>query len=190
MARQRRCAPPGAIHHVTNRANRRRVIFHKPEDYAAFVRVLEAACHRFQMRLIGFCLMPNHWHLIVWPSEDVSISSYMHWLTSTHVRRYHEHYGLVGTGHLYQGRFRNRVFLDETRLMTALRYVEANPLKAKLVERAELWEWSSLPLRVNGDAAALLCECPVNLPSNWAQVINETSPITGVSPPQKRPAKP
>lgn len=175
MARGPRCTQPGAIHHVTNRGNRRRVIFHKREDYAAFIRILEEAGSRFAMRLIGYCLMPNHWHLILWPPKDVSISAYMHWLTSTHVRRYHEHYRLVGTGHLYQGRFSNQVFEDEARLLTALRYVEANPLKAKLVDRAELWDWSSLRLRMNGDAAALLCECPVPLPPNWAQHINETT---------------
>lgn len=188
MPRAPRSAPPGAIHHVTNRGNRRRVIFRKPADYRAFLRVLAMASRRFEVRLIGFCLMPNHWHLIVWPPEHVSISAYMHWLTSTHVRRYHEHYSLVGTGHLYQGRFGNRVFLDERRLLTALRYVEANPLRARLVERAELWEWSSLPLRLGGDKGALLCECPVALPANWAQVINESTPA-GLRAPQSTSRK-
>lgn len=175
MARARRCAPPGAIHHVTNRGNRRRVIFHKPGDYAAFIRILGEARDRYRMRLIGFCLMPNHWHLILWPPHDVSLSAYMQWVTSTHVRRYHAHYGLTGTGHLYQARFANKLFADERRLLSALRYVEANPLKAKLVKRAEDWPWSSLRLRVHGDPDNLLCPCPIALPSNWSEYIDATT---------------
>lgn len=172
MARRRRCAPPGAIQHITNRGNRRRTIFHKEEDYSAFLSILTEAGTRFGMRVIGFCLMPNHWHLILWPPKDVSVSAYMHWLTSTHVRRYHLHYGLVGTGHLYQARFNNRVCPDERRLLSTIRYVEANPLRAKLVESAAQWEWSSLWLRVHGDEADLLCDCPVTLPPDWPQYVD------------------
>jgi putative transposase len=175
MARRRRCAPSGAVHHVTNRANRRHTIFKKPADYSAFLKILREAGTRFHMRLIGFCVMPNHFHLILWPPIDVSLSEYMHWVTSTHVRRYHEHYGLVGTGHLYQARFGNRVCPDDRRLLSAVRYVEANPLRAKLVERAEEWQWSSLWLRVHGDLDRLLCECPVTLPPDWSKYIDATT---------------
>jgi putative transposase len=73
VARKIRQAPRGAIHHVVNRGNRRDVIFRKSGDYAAFVEVLTQACSRFEMRLLAFCVMPNHWHLVLWPPEHVSI---------------------------------------------------------------------------------------------------------------------
>jgi putative transposase len=119
--------------------------------------------------------MPNHWHLILWPDFNVSLSAYMHWLTSTHVRRYHTHYELVGTGHLYQARYRNHVCADERRLLATIRYVEANPLAAGLVARARDWKWSSLPMR-DGDADdGLLVPCPIELPANWAQYVDDTT---------------
>ena len=175
MPRKPRYAPPGAIHHVTNRANRRKTLFFKSGDYKAFIALLFEACARKNVRLIAFCLMANHFHLIVWPREGASLSAFMHWLTSPHVRRYHAHHGLVGTGHLYQERFRNRVITTDEKLVIAVRYVEANPLKAKCVDRAEKWEWSSLRLRAEGDPEGLLCECPVPLPSDWSTYVDQTT---------------
>jgi putative transposase len=173
MARAPRDAQPGAIHHVVNRGNRRTVIFHKPGDYDAFIAVLREAIHKFRMRLLAFCIMPNHWHLVLWPAEDVSLSAFMQWLTSTHVRRYHAHYDLVGTGHLYQARYRNDVCKDERRLLTTVRYVEANPLAAKLVRRARDWKWSSLALRTSSDAEDILTPCPIELPRNWPEYVDQ-----------------
>ena len=89
---------PECVHHAVNRGNRKTAIFHKPGDYKAFLRVLAQAKTRFEMRILAFCLMRNHWHLVLWPDRQEAISAFMHWLTSTHVRRYHLHYDLVGTG--------------------------------------------------------------------------------------------
>ncbi len=175
MARSLRNSAPGRIHHVLNRGNRRQVIFHKPGDYKAFMRVLVEATARFGLKLIAFCLMNNHWHLVLQPNEKVSISKYMHWVTSTHVRRYQVHYEIVGEGHLYQRRFTNRPCRGERDLLGLIRYVEANPLKAGLVNRAEHWRWSSLRLRLHGDPDGLLADCPIELPRNWADYINKTT---------------
>jgi putative transposase len=175
MARAPRNAQPGAIHHVMNRGNRRSVIFHKPGDYDAFIEILREACEKFKMRLIAFCLMPNHWHLVLWPGEDVSLSAFMQWLTSTHVRRYHAHYDLVGTGHLYQERYRNEVCTDERRLFATIRYVEANPLAAKLVGCARAWRWSSLSMRVISGDQDFLTACPIELPPNWPEYVDQTT---------------
>jgi putative transposase len=177
MGRALRNAQPGAIHHVVNRGNRRAVIFHKPGDYDAFVQLLGEACGKFAMRLIAFCVMPNHWHLILWPSEDVSLSAFMQWLTSTHVRRYHAHYELVGTGHLYQARYRNHICRDERRLLATIRYVEANPLKAGLVRRARDWKWSSLSMRLTSGENDFLTPCPIELPRNWADYVDLTTKV-------------
>ena len=175
MTRKIRNPQPGAIHHVVNRGNRRAVIFHKDGDYDAFVEVLREACERFGMRLLAYSVMPNHWHLVVWPGEDVSLSAFMQWLTTTHVRRYHAHYEIVGTGHLYQDRYRNVVCDNERRVLATIRYVEANALAANLVDSAKDWRWSSLWLRANGDEGKLLSECPIELPANWATYVDVTT---------------
>jgi putative transposase len=167
---------PNAVHHVYNRGNRKAVIFHKRDDYRAFFSILEEAQERFRMRMLSFCVMRNHWHLVLWPDERVSISTYMHWVTTTHVQRYHAHYGLRGTGHLYQDRFQNPICRDHRGVLAVMRYVEANPLTAHLVQRAEDWEWSSLRLRLDGDEGNLLAPGPVPLPPNWRTIVNETRP--------------
>jgi putative transposase len=178
VTRRIRDAQPGAIHHVVNRGNRRAVIFHKDGDYDAFVEVLREACARFGMRLLAFAVMPNHWHLVVWPAPDVSLSAFMQWLTTTHVRRYHAHYEIVGTGHLYQDRYRNAICENERRVLATIRYVEANALAANLVESARDWRWSSLWLRANGDEGRLLSECPIALPANWPTYVDVTTKRT------------
>jgi putative transposase len=176
MARSSRDTAPGQVHHVVNRGNRRKIIFHKRGDYLAFFTLLEEAVARFGMRLIAFCIMRNHFHLVLWPDEKVSISAFMHWLTSTHVRRYHAHYQLTGTGHLYQARYRNDVCRDTRGVLAVIRYVEGNPLAAGLVSRAQDWEWSSLRVRVNGDEAGLLAPGPIELPKNWTTYVNVNTP--------------
>jgi putative transposase len=176
MPRSLRYAAPGCIHHVWNRGNRRQAIFHKPGDYKAFIRILVEARHRFGIQLISFCVMKNHWHLVIKPTDRVSISAYMHWVTSTHVRRYQLHYDIVGSGHVYQRRFKNRVCRNsERRLLVLIRYVEANPLKAGLVRRSEQWRWSSLWLRLHGDPDGLLAECPIALPAEWADYLTQST---------------
>lgn len=176
MARACRTATAYAVHHVYNRGNRKKPIFHKWGDYRAFYKLLQEASAKFGMRVLAFCIMKNHWHLVLWPADEESLSDFMHWLTSTHVRRYHAHYGLTGTGHLYQDRYKNRICKDERGVLAVMRYVEANALSAKYVKRAEDWEWSSLRVRLRGDPGRLLSEGPVPLPENWTAFVNETRP--------------
>ena len=176
MARARRKTAPGCVHHIVNRANRKKEMFHKEEDYRAFFDVLGEAVDRFEMRMLAFCIMRNHWHLVLWPDEEVSLSAFMHWLTSTHVRRYHAHYQLTGTGHLYQARYRNDVCRDDRGVLAVMRYVEGNPLAAGLVRQAQDWPWSSLRLRVTGEDRGLLVDGPIPLPSNWTAFVNENTP--------------
>jgi putative transposase len=177
MARPRRNTAPNAIHHVVNRANRRKLIFRKRRDYVAFLSVLDEAVHKFGVRLIAFCVMPNHWHLVVWPDDTVSLPAFMHWVTSTHVRRYHLHYGLTGTGHLYQSRYRNHVCTDDRGVLAVLRYVEGNPVAAGLVPQAQSWEWSSLWSRTKGNDRGFLSDPPLALPENWAAYINDNTSV-------------
>jgi putative transposase len=96
------------------------------------------------MRLPAYCLMPNHFHLLLWPREDGDLSRFMRWLTITHTQRWHAHHRTAGTGHLYQGRFKSFPVQSDERFLTACRYVERNARRAGLVERAQDWRWGSL----------------------------------------------
>ncbi len=145
-------------------------MFHKPEDYDAFVDLLALACDRLRMRVFGWCLMPNHFHLVVRPYADDDLGRWMQWLMTSHVRRYHRHY--ESEGHVWQGRFKAFPVQADDHLLTVLRYVERNPLRAGLVDRAEAWRWSSLALRAQDPRPKLLAPCPVKLPRNWPTLVN------------------
>ncbi|HEX4149094.1 MAG TPA: transposase, partial [Pirellulales bacterium] len=144
MPRRKRVSTGGFVYHVLNRAVARQRIFCKQADYLAFEQVLEEAQARVPMRLLSFCLMPNHWHMVVWPRGDGDLSEYLRWLTVTHTKRWHSHHHTTGSGALCQGRFRSFPIEEDEHFTTVCRYVERNPLRAKLVARAEHWRWSSL----------------------------------------------
>ena len=117
------------------------------------------ASARLPVDLLGYCLMPNHFHLVLRPHHDGDLGRWMQWLLTAHVRRYHRHY--VTTGHVWQGRFKAFPVEDDDHLVTVLRYVERNPLRAELVSRAEDWKWSSLPRWQRGDPLLWRGEMPV-----------------------------
>src|SRR5205823_8817177 len=137
MGRALRVSLGGYVYHVLNRANARLPLFTKDADYAAFEHVLKEAGERFRLPVLAYCLMPNHWHLLLWPQEDGLLSRYMGWLTLTHTQRWHAHRGNTGSGHLYQGRFKSFVIQEDDHFLVAARYVERNALRAGLVQRAE-----------------------------------------------------
>ena len=103
MPRHAQHAPGGVIYHVLNRAAGRMKLFRDDADYAAFIRALAETIERIPMRVCGYCLMPNHWHLALWPARDGELPRFMQRLTTTHVRRWLEHRGRVGMGSVYQG---------------------------------------------------------------------------------------
>jgi putative transposase len=132
--------------------------------------------------------MPNHWHLVLRPRAAGALSEFMRWITVTHVRRYHgfrDHPtggGGGGGGHVYQGRYKCFCVADDAHFLTLCRYVEANPLRAKLAARAEAWPWSSLHQRLTRRSAPPppLASWPVDRPPNWTALVNrdmETSEI-------------
>ncbi|HEY2893759.1 MAG TPA: transposase, partial [Pirellulales bacterium] len=139
-------------------------------DFAAFVDLMAAANDRLPLRILGYVLMPNHFHLVLWPRADGDLSRWMQWLLTSHVRRYHRHYH--GSGHVWQGRFKAFPIEQDEHLLTVLRYVERNPLRAKLVRRAEAWAWSSLSWRTAGQRPDLLSAWPVACPRNWISHVN------------------
>ena len=143
----------------------RQTIFHKDEDYAAFERVLAEAYQRVPLRVLAYCLMPNHWHFVFWPRSDTELGEFTKWMTHTHTQRWHAHYHTSGSGHLYQGRYKSFPVQSNLHLLLVLRYVERNALRANLVNRAQDWTWSSLWRRENKRGLAMLAD--------WAAFVNE-----------------
>jgi putative transposase len=172
MPRVGRIAPGGVIYHVLNRGNGRKTLFHKDADYAAFVKLLAEVTESVPVRVLAYCLMPNHWHLVLWPRQDGELSKFMLRLTTAHVRRCYAHYRRTEGGHLYQGRFKNFPIEEDRHLLTVIRYVEANALRARLVKRAEQWPWNSLHARAGIEGEKLLDDWPVDRPADWAAVVN------------------
>jgi putative transposase len=176
MPRIARVAPGGYVFHVLNRGNERRTIFETDSDYLAFLRVLGESLERSPLRVCAWCLMPNHWHLILWPEKDGQLGAFMQRLTTTHVRRWRLFRHSVGHGHLYQGTYKSFPVEQDEHFYTICRYVERNPLRARLVRRAENWPWSSLGAASHPAAVAeapLLAAWPVPRPRSWAQQVNQ-----------------
>ncbi len=149
-------------------------IFRKPGDYEAFERVLAEGLERYDVELLTYCLMPNHWHLVARPRTDEALGRWMCWVGVTHVRRHHEHYHSRGGGHLYQGRFKSFPVAEDDYFVALCRYVEANALRAGLVERAEEWPWSGLWRRAQKapKIALPLAAWPVERSRNWVARVN------------------
>jgi putative transposase len=172
MPRRLRFATGGFVYHALNRAVARAALFETPADFDAFEKVLLEAKDWRPVRLLGWCVMPNHWHLVLWPRADGDLSEFLRWLSVTHSRRWHSHHRTAGTGALYQGRFKSFPVQQDEHLLAVLRYVERNPLRAGLVERAEQWRWSSLRHRGGAEQSAGLDAGPVALPGDWRQWVN------------------
>ncbi len=170
MPRTSRASRGGFVYHVLNRGNGRSDVFHKDDDFGAFVNLMREAHERIPMRLTGFCLMTNHFHLLLWPHEDGDLSRWMQWLMTSHVRRYHRHYN--GSGHVWQGRFKAFPVQSDEHYLTVLRYVERNPLRANMVARSQDWEWSSLKPTVRSGPEGLLCDGPIGKPAHWTRHVN------------------
>ena len=173
MPRTARACQGGFGYHVLNRGNGRRTVFHKDRDFDAFLKLLREAGERVPMRLLAFCLMPNHFHLALWPRHDGELSDYLMWLLTAQVRRYHQHYH--SSGHIWQGRFKAFPIQEDEHLLAILRYIERNPVRANLVEHAREWAWSSTALVGEADARVrpILDPGPVPRPAPWLQHVDE-----------------
>ncbi|MBX3414978.1 MAG: transposase [Pirellulales bacterium] len=154
MPRPLRPIDDGLIYHVINRGNNRQDVFHKPADYQAFLQTLVDLKARKPFELYGYCLMRNHFHLLLRPTAAASISRIVQSLLVSHTARYHAHYR--SGGHVWQGRFKSPVIQHDEHLLTVLRYIEANPLRARLVARAEEYAWSSYRLHALGEVNTLV----------------------------------
>lgn len=167
------------IYHVINRANGRQTIFKTAEDYRHFERLLEVAVEEKDMRVLAYVLMPNHWHLVLYPHSDGDLGRFMQWLTLTHTQQYRARTETIGYGQLYQGRYKSFLIQNDNHLLTVLKYVERNPVRAKLARTCEAWRWGSAHRRIQGTPRErkLLASLPVDLPRNYRSWINSPEKI-------------
>ncbi len=175
MPRDRRLALADLCYHVVNRGNRRAETFHDAEDYEIFLRLLARARHACPMRVAAYCLMPNHFHLVLWPAGDGDLGRFMHLVTTAHVRRHHMRHGT--SGRIWQGRYKSFPIQQDHHLLAVLRYVERNPLHAGLVPSAERWPWSSLSLERRG---GIPVESPLPRSRDWESWVNRPQTETEV----------
>ena len=171
MARLKRCLAEGLTYHVINRGNSKQKVFHKNQDYNAFFRLMKEAKKRYPLNIYAYCMMPNHFHLILMPDQPHHLSKWMHWLMTIHARRYHYFYKT--SGHLWQNRFKSFIIQNDEHLITVLRYVEGNPVRAKLVLSSKDWLWSSHRERIGKESGKILDTLPIKLPSNWTEYVDK-----------------
>jgi len=186
MPRKPRNTPGGLVYHVLNRSVGRMTLFRKPADYAAFERCLLEAHARHPTRLLAYCVMPNHWHLILWPRRDGELTKFIAWLTMTHAQRWRHARALVGLGPLYQGRFKAFPVQTDPHFLTVARYVERNPVRAGLAARAQDWPYTSARARSDAESSAntgrhatetpdlraILAPWPLNPPDDYLNWVN------------------
>ena len=173
MPRRQMAGTAGFVFHVMNRAARRQTLFRDATDYRRFLRAFAHVHDRAPVDLFAFCLMPNHFHFVLRPSEDGQLAEFMRLGTVTHSMRWQWHNGSSGGGCVYQGRYRAFPIQTQRYFLNACSYVEGNALRSCLVSRAEDWEWSSLSARCKNCHILPLQEWPILRPDNWIEFVNE-----------------
>jgi len=171
MPRSRRIVVPGCPLHVVNRGNDRRVVFAEPVDYGSFLALMREGRERYPVQVIAYDLLPNHFHLVLRTGNLAALSAYMHFIQRSHACDLRAIARTRGQGHVFQRRYWSGVIESDGHLLNVVRYVEANALRASLVDKAENWEWGSLWERVTGDRD-LLTPVPFYLPDGWPTIVN------------------
>ncbi|MDB5188909.1 MAG: hypothetical protein JWM92_507 [Candidatus Nomurabacteria bacterium] len=176
MPRQPRNDTGNRIYHVINRANARLKIFESDSDYELFENLLMKALSRFSIKLYAYTNMPNHFHLVLYSEKPAEVSKFMHWLSGAFTQHWHTRHATMGSGHLFQGRYKSFPIQNGNHLLQVLLYVERNAVRAKLVKRAEEWRWCSAWIRKYGNEKQkkMLSEWPIDVPKDYLNVLNKT----------------
>ena len=140
MPRAPRVEVPGGIHHVTARGVRRLPIYTSETDYRLFLDILGLVAEKFGWRVLAFCLMPNHYHLVI-ETPLANLSAGMHALNGRYARAFNDRHG--HTGHLFEARFGAVLVRRDEHLLELVRYVHRNPVRARLCREPGEWGWSS-----------------------------------------------
>ena len=170
MPRGPRQLQSNVVYHIYNRRNEKQCLFESEDDYTDFVDLIWRAKARYDVRLHAYCVMRTHWHLALSATVPGTISRYMGWLGGTHATQFRFLSDTRGLGHVYQGRYCCVATEGIVHYVRLIRYIESNPLRAGLVERAEEWLWSSLHDRRKPDHS--LDSGPWKLPSDWLSIVN------------------
>lgn len=171
MPRVSRGLADGLIYHIINRGNGRQQVFHTEGDYRAFVDLMAEAKERHPVKVFAWCIMPNHFHLLVSPERADDLSRWMQWFMTSHVRRYHRFH--KSSGHIWQGRYKSFIVQEDKHLLTAVRYIEGNPVRAHLVQSAKEWSWSSHIGRTANDES-IVDDLQIELPVDWTNYVDQT----------------
>ena len=169
MPRIARGETAGGIYHIINRGNMRMQVFDDGDDYEYFLALVKQGFKREKIELHAYCLMPNHFHLLVVPKYEKSLSRAMQWIMTSHVRHYHKKNKT--SGHVWQGRYKSFIVQQESYYHTVIRYIEANALRAGLVKEAQEWMYGSLAERLY-QVRAMLDEPYVELDRSWKDEVN------------------
>lgn len=172
MPRRPRVSTGQFVFHVLNRAVQGVTLFETAADNELFVDLFAEAARRVPIRILAFVIMPNHWHLVLWPLTDYSLSPFMKWLTGTHAMKWRATRGSQGRGAVYQGRFKAIAVQHDAHFLTLCRYVERNPVRARLVARAENWRWSSAAPANSSARWPVMSAWPVSKPEDWSDRLN------------------
>lgn len=175
MPRRLRKLPPGSVVHVVNRGNDKRRLFECAAEFEDFLQLVLWAKGQCPVRIVAYCIMGNHWHFVFWVQSEGDVSWFLHRLTGTHAKFWRRRTRTVGCGHVYQDRFHDSKVFTEAYYYNVLRYVEQNPLRAHLVRHSKDWRWSSLAERLGNDRN-ILDVGPVDLPTDWPQLVDEDLP--------------
>lgn len=180
MPRRARTEPDPHFFHVINRSARRVPMFARPKDYREFLAILREGLKRHPVPLVAYCLMNNHWHLVVGPTGTALLSKLMHWVTTTHAVRLNLRQGRTGEGAVYQGRFKSHPLESPGSLLRAIRYVERNALSAGLAQRAQSWPWGSLADRLRSHPSMPMTNVPILTSAAWIAYVNSSHPMDRV----------
>jgi putative transposase len=172
MPRRRRISPDGFVQHIVNRGDHRETLFHKPADFRAFLALMAEAAFRVPMRIVAYCIMRNHFHLLLWPYHGIDLPAYMQLLMNLHIQRYLRHYPPESRGHIYQGRYTNSLIEGDHSFLRVMRYVEANALTAGIVNRAEHYKWTSVSQHASDPGRPPLVDGPLARPADWLTFVN------------------
>ena len=171
MPRNRRRLVDGFTYHVLDRGNGKKRVFHQDQDFVSFIKLMKEAKKRFPVDIFAYCLMPNHFHFVLRSSQADNLSRWMHWLLTVHSRRYHHYYKT--SGHIWQGRFKSFMIQNDEHLLTVLRYVEGNAVRAKLVLSSKDWPWSSHRQRISEVPEKIVDDLPIEFPYDWIGFVDE-----------------
>jgi len=185
MPRRSRSSLRASYFHVINRSANGMVLFTQPADYRAFLSILGQAFEQHSMRLIAYSMMPNHWHLVLGPTDSEALSRCIQWVTATHASRLHQRRHPAGDPPVYHGAFNSVEIPAAGHLMHVCRHVERAALQARLVRRAQDWPWASLSERLRPACDLPMVNAPFLSSRAWADYVNSSRPEDAPSGPAR-----